>query len=144
MVELNVIVIIGLIGVTLVISTGKIFDGLRKWLTGFAVWFNPLRVLGEIISCTMCAGWWVGSAWAWLNGSSLGAGVVVGGLVSVLAFTADEVLTILVATSARAARNLRPMPPAPPMPPPKPQRAPEDPPLSEDEAHRLLDGEEGQ
>lgn len=140
MIELNVLTIIGLIGITLVITTGKIFDELRRWLLSFHVWFNPLRVLGEVMSCTMCAGWWVGAVWAVCNGTSWGAAIVIGGILSVLSFTADEVLTILVATSTRSARGLRPMPQAlPPPPPVRAQRAPEDPAINEDEAHAILD-----
>lgn len=144
MIETNTITtLVGLIGITIIITGGKIFDGLRKWLLGFAIAWNPLRILGEIMSCTMCAGWWVGFVWALCAGHGW-ASIVMGGVVSVAAFTADEALTILAAHGVRAARMLRPAPPppAPTPPPPRPQRAPEDKSISESEAHAILDAEE--
>ncbi len=146
MLELNTItVIIGLVGVTIVISGGKIFDGLREWLLGFAVRWNPLRLLGVMMSCTMCAGWWVGFVWGLTTGHGYGASIIFGGLISVVSFATDEALTILAAHGIRAARALRPAPqpvvaPALPVAP----RAPEDASISEEQAHALADREEEQ
>ncbi len=143
MIELNTITtLLGLVGVTIVLSSGKIFDGLRSWLVGFKVRWNPLRFLGEVMSCTMCMGWWIGFLWGTAAAQGLGSSVVFGGLVSVASFAADEALTILAAYGIRAARALRPAPQpmAPPPPPPVAPRAPEDEaPITEDEAHQIAD-----
>ena len=56
--------LIGCIGITLIITTGKIFAPLRVYLKGFSVQYNPLRVLGELLSCSMCSGFWVGFIWS--------------------------------------------------------------------------------
>jgi hypothetical protein len=137
--EVDALTIVGLIGITIVITTGKVFDGARKWLLGFEVQYNPLRVLGEIMSCTMCAGWWVGCIWGWSSGISIVGMVVAGGLIGILSFATDELLSILVASSTRLARNLVPMPQQRMVPVPRRQIAPEDPSISEDDAHAILD-----
>jgi len=141
MIELNITTITGLVGVTLVIATGKIFDGPRGWLKGFANAWNPLRWLGEGMGCTMCAGWWVGFWWGVYSGSDPLASVVVGGVVSVASYLADELLAIVAAVSLRLVIRRVPVAQAAPMTL-RPQMAPEDRPLSEEEAHIVADDEE--
>jgi hypothetical protein len=139
--QLNAITIIGLIGVTLVVAVGKIFEPAREWLKGFAHPWNPLRILGEGMSCTMCAGWWVGFWWGIYSGDPIITSVVVGGLVSVLSYLSDELLAIVAAVSIRLVRRA---PPAPQIPAPMP-RAPrvpdQEPAITEDDADRILDEE---
>jgi len=86
---------LGLIGVTLVIARGKVFDGLRRWLKGFVNPFNPFRLLGELMSCAMCSGFWVGLLWGLLRGWGFWLCVTFGGFVSITAFVADSVTGIL-------------------------------------------------
>lgn len=143
MIDLNAITVIGLVGVTLVIAVGRIFEGTREWLKGFAHPWNPLRWVGEGMSCTMCSGWWVGFWWGLYTGSDLPAAVVVGGVVSIAAYVADELLAIVAATSIRLVRRGAVAQPAQvPTHVLRPQAAPEDRPLTEDEAHVLADDEE--
>lgn len=142
MIELNAITIIGLVGVTLVVATGKVFDGARAWLVGFTHPLNPLRWIGEGMSCTMCAGWWIGFWWGVYSGSGVVSAVVVGGVVSAASFLGDEVLAIVAAVGIRLVRRAAPAPTQVPIRTIHPQRAPEDPDLSEEDAHHIADDEE--
>lgn len=78
--------LVGLIGVTMIVSRGKIFRGTRRYLRGFVRWYNPLRMLGEIMHCAMCSGFWVGflyGAGYWRNVSEA---FVLGGCVSLVSW----------------------------------------------------------
>lgn len=142
MIELEVMTVVGLIGVTLVIAVGKIFDPIRDWLKGFSHQWNPLRWLGEGMSCTMCSGWWVGFWWGVYQVQPWGTCVVTGGAISVLAYVADEVLAIVAATSIRM---VRPAPTPVPVQPRVRRRAPVVPdseaPLTEGQADEILEAE---
>lgn len=144
MLDLNVITAIGLIGVTLVIAVGKIFDPLREWLKGFTFWANPLRWAGEAMGCTMCAGWWVGFAWGIYTAQPWGVSVVLGGFVSVASFATDELLAIIAAVSIRLVRRHSPPPQMQvPEPLPRAPRVPdEEAPLTEEQANAHLDAAE--
>ena len=85
----------GLVGVTLVISVGKVFDPLRLWLLGFEKRINPLRIFGDLLSCSMCVGWWVGFLWVLLHRGGLDAAILSGGLVSITAYVTDETLAFV-------------------------------------------------
>lgn len=84
---------LGCIGITLIITSGKVFAPLRKFLLSFKNGINPMKWLGLLLSCPMCTGWWVGFLWSYffLGAQLLGA-VLVGGLISLMAYAADEVL----------------------------------------------------
>jgi len=139
--QLNVTTIIGLIGVTLVIAVGKIFEPSREWLKGFSHPWNPLRVLGEGMSCTMCAGWWVGFWWGLYAGHPLGMSIVDGGVVSVLSYLSDELLAIVAAVSIRLVRRAPQIPQAPAPMPRAPRVPDQEQAISEDDADRILDDE---
>jgi len=86
----------GLIGVTLVISAGKVFEPLRDWLKGFQNRANPLRILGDLVSCSMCSGVWVGflvgllvKQWPWY------VALLLGGVISIASLVVDEVVGII-------------------------------------------------
>lgn len=104
---MNFVTILGLIGVTLVISVGKIFESTREWLKGFTHRLNPLRFVGEVMGCTMCAGWWVGFAWGLYAGQAAPAAVVSGGVVSLTAYVTDEGLAIVAAIGMKLVRSVR-------------------------------------
>ena len=93
--QVEALEVLGLVGVTLVIATGSIFEGLRKWCLGFKHPLNLFRWFGELISCPMCAGAWVGVGWAWLDGQSTLAAIVTGGLISLLSMLADMALGLV-------------------------------------------------
>lgn len=140
--HIDLLTILGLIGVAIVISVGKIFDGLREWLKGFVHHWNPLPWIGEMMSCTMCSGWWVGFVWGAWNGLGWGA-MLTGGLISVLSFAVDELLALLSGVALRIARRVPParVPAGPPPPPPPPRNDP--PALTEAQAEAIADGDEG-
>jgi len=98
--------VLGLIGVTLVISTGKVFDGLRGFLKSFVHPWNPARWAGDIISCSMCSGVWVGGIWAIASGESVWVALVFGGVISLLSFGANEMLGLIGITTMRISRGM--------------------------------------
>lgn len=73
---------VGLVGVTLIVSKGRIFDGVRSYLVGFVRWYNPLRWVGSAMHCPMCSGFWVGAVFAVLFGYGVVAVPLLGGCVS--------------------------------------------------------------
>lgn len=86
----------GLIGVTLVLSAGRIFDPLREWLLSFEKAFNPLRWAGELLHCSMCCGVWIGFLWAFfIEGWPWYAALVFGGCVSIASLVTDELVGII-------------------------------------------------
>jgi len=93
--QVEALEVLGLVGVTLVIATGSIFEGLRKWCLGFTHPLNLLRMIGELISCPMCAGMWVGFLWGMLDGQGWLVAVVIGGLVSLLSMLGDMTLGLV-------------------------------------------------
>lgn len=88
--------VFGCVGITLIITTGKVFASLRIYLRGFVVLYNPLRVFGELISCPMCTGFWVGFLWSWLVvGVFLVDAVLWGGVISLASYVVDEGLLLI-------------------------------------------------
>ena len=155
--HVDLLTLVGLVGMTLVISVGAIFDPLREGLKGFEVRANPGRILGERMSCSMCSGWWVGFAWGIYCREAIFESIVIGGLVSIVSFMADEVFSLLSAGSRILVRRLRPAPAPHPV---SRRRAPEEPmsevvtktadadggirPLTEDEAHAHIGAPAGE
>lgn len=88
----TVIDVIGLVGVVLVVSTGKIFDPVRDFLRSFNNPYNPSRWFADLISCSMCSGVWVGALWGVAHSWTLGSVIVFSGLLSLFSFAANEVL----------------------------------------------------
>lgn len=88
--------VLGLIGITLVFSSGRVFQPLREWLLGFQRKGNLLRLGGELLSCSMCTGIWVGFLWGVIvEGFSLAHSLTLGGVVSVASLATDETLGIV-------------------------------------------------
>lgn len=88
--------VMGLIGVTLVISAGRIFEPLRDWLLGFENKLNPLRWIGELLHCSMCCGVWVGFLWGFFaEGWTWYVALIFGGCISVAALVTDELVGIV-------------------------------------------------
>lgn len=133
--------LMGLVGCALVVSVGPWLETPRDWLRGFTIWANPLRLLGEAMSSTLCAGFCVGFAWGLAGGAANGS--LVGGLVAVSAHAADEGLALMHAI----VRKIMPVA-MPPMPMPRgdgdARTASElvNRPLSEEEAHLVVDARE--
>jgi len=88
--------IVGLIGMTLVLSVGRIFAPLRAWLLGFENPFNVLRLGGELLSCSMCCGVWVGFLWGFfVEGFAVSHALALGGVISISSLVVDEVVGVV-------------------------------------------------
>lgn len=88
---------VGLIGITLVIATGKIFDPLREWLLEFDKETNPLRLAGKLLSCSMCTGVWIGFVWGFfLKDMGWWQSLLAGGVLSISSLVVDELTALLV------------------------------------------------
>lgn len=88
--------IFGCVGLTLIITTGKVFAPLRIYLRGFVVPYNPLRILGELLSCSMCSGFWIGFLWSWLIvANGIADSFLWGGVISLASYVGDEVLLFI-------------------------------------------------
>jgi hypothetical protein len=83
---------LGMVGVTVVVVMGSIFDPVREFLGSFTNRWNPLPWVGELISCALCSGVWVGFVGGWLCGLSWGHCVAMSGVVAMAAFVASNVL----------------------------------------------------
>jgi hypothetical protein len=94
------IVYVGYVGFTVAVTTGTVFDGLRDWLKSFSHPWNPLPMIGKLLGCSMCFGFWVGvvgdafhpfyhgNEW-WIR---VAVHVASGGLVSLSAYFIDLAL----------------------------------------------------
>lgn len=76
--------LLGCIGITTIISVGAIFAPIRRWIGA------RVHKLGELVSCPMCCGFWVGFLWELLVAqASLTRAFIAGGSVSVLSYAAN-------------------------------------------------------
>lgn len=99
---------VGLVGVTVVLTAGKVFEPVREWLLGFRVRSNPLRIVGELLACSMCCGWWVGFLWGYgLRGMAVADAVIAGGLVGLASYATDTALGFVSAYSGKALADMR-------------------------------------
>lgn len=103
---MDLLSIAGLVGVVLVISTGKVFDPLRDWLKSFTHPLNPGPWLAALISCSMCSGVWVGALWAVVNRWPWSAVIVYAGIISLLSYAMDELLGLLNGVVLRLTRGM--------------------------------------
>ncbi len=88
--------ILGCVGITLIIVTGKVSKPLRMYLVGFRYNLNPLKILGNLLSCSMCSGFWIGFLWSWLLSQNLVLeSILWGGLISLVSYTIDFFLLLL-------------------------------------------------
>jgi len=104
--QVSFLELVGLIGVVLVVSTGKVFDPLRSFLRSFTHRYNPSRWLADLISCAMCTGVWVGVIWALVHSWSWDDVVVFSGLLSLLSYFANEVLGLIGILTFRASSQM--------------------------------------
>jgi len=104
--QVSLVEMAGLIGVVLVISTGKVFDPLREFLKTFSSPYNPSKWLASLISCSMCSGVWVGAIWGVTHLWSWESIVVFSGLLSLLSFATNEVLGLFGILTLRVSRGM--------------------------------------
>jgi hypothetical protein len=83
--------ILGLVGLTIIISSGSIFDKPRGIIA------NRSKFLGELISCPMCLGFWVGLICAVLFGTNP---IIVAGVVSLFSWCTYNVIDLISTASA--------------------------------------------
>jgi hypothetical protein len=95
MIDITIVEMAGLIGVVLVISTGKVFNPLREFLRSFEHPYNPFPWVAGLISCSMCSGVWIGVIWGLIHSWSWGAIVVFSGLLSLSSYVTNEVLGVM-------------------------------------------------
>jgi len=88
--------IIGCIGLTIIVTTGKVLAPLRVYLTGFKHNANPFKILGNMVSCSMCTGFWVGFLWSLLFLSKpILESILWGGMISLVSYATDFFLILL-------------------------------------------------
>jgi hypothetical protein len=92
--EMMFLEILGLVGVTLVITHGSIFDDLREWLVAFEHPLNFLRLIGAMMICPQCSGFWVGVTWGLALQKPWAVVLMAGGLVSILSIVSAFVLQV--------------------------------------------------
>lgn len=92
---------VGLVGLTLALASGKVLDPLRNYLKRFTHPWNPGPWLAELLSCSMCTGFWVGFFYALAQGDHILGCVLLGGIVSLLAMLTYMVFQLLESIAAR-------------------------------------------
>jgi hypothetical protein len=81
------LMILGLVGITIIITAGSIFEELRNNIAEKSV------VLGKLINCPMCTGFWVGFFFGFMDG--MAPPMITGGLVSLLSWVAYSMVDYL-------------------------------------------------
>ncbi len=89
--NLDINLILGLAGLTIIISSGSIFDKPRAFIS------NKSKFLGELVSCPMCLGFWVGLIFAALFGINP---IIIAGIVSLFSWGFFNVVDLISTTSA--------------------------------------------
>jgi hypothetical protein len=91
----------GLVGITMVITRGSIFDWLREWLLSFSNPKNVLRWVGMLMSCPQCAGVWVGMVWGISVRLPWPDVAVAAGVISLASYLASQAFNLLVTAQDR-------------------------------------------
>jgi hypothetical protein len=84
--------IIGLSGLTIIMSAGSIFDSTREFVS------SKNKFLGELVSCPMCLGFWVGLFFGFLLMNH--PPVIVAGMVSVISWGIFNFVDLMMTISA--------------------------------------------
>ncbi len=86
---LVLLAIAGSVGLPILVSTGKLFDPLRRVLARR----RGSRWLAELLACSMCLGCWVGLGSGWASGfRGLAHLPWAGGTISLLSYATDLTL----------------------------------------------------
>lgn len=81
------LMILGLVGITIIITLGSIFEEVRNNISEKSV------VLGKLINCPMCTGFWVGFFFGFIDG--MAPPMITGGLVSLISWVTYSVVDYL-------------------------------------------------
>ena len=71
--------LLGLVGITIIITVGAIFEDIRNKIS------ESSQVLGKLINCPMCTGFWVGFFFGFID--DIAPPMITGGLVSLLSWS---------------------------------------------------------
>lgn len=140
----HLIEIIGLSGVTLVLSGTSVLHDFREWCKRFTHPTNPFRLLGitlEFVGIvtdkTLPLALIIGMLWWWPK-EGPGEALILGGIVALVAYASDMAYAMMHAITKRLMGSSGP--PAPPMTIPKKGFGPPKPgPLTEEEVFATLD-----
>jgi len=81
------ITIIGLIGLTIILTNGLITEAFRKWL------YSKNDFLGEAAECSLCIGFWMGAVYSYCyRQEPIVQDILYGAMIAVLAYLIDFVL----------------------------------------------------
>ena len=85
-------IIIGLSGLTIIMSSGSIFDTTREFIS------KKSKFFGELVSCPMCLGFWVGLffGFVWMKYPP----IILAGMVSVISWTLFNFVDLIMTISA--------------------------------------------
>ena len=81
---------LGLIGFTLIITTGYITENFRFWL------IEKNKVLGRFFSCSMCVGFWIGFFYSlFFTTVTINNHILFGCAISFLSYLSDSLINFL-------------------------------------------------
>ena len=90
---ISLLILFGLVGLTLIITTADITEDFRDWFVG------RFDCLHKLFSCAMCTGFWIGALYGvglWLfKDVTLWWSFILGGSISAGAFTLDLLWKIM-------------------------------------------------
>ncbi len=92
----TILVLFSMVGVTIIMSSGQIFEKTRGWIS------SKSKFIGELISCPMCLGFWVGLISAMFFGINP---IIFAGLVSVFSWSTYNFVD-LISTASLYITNL--------------------------------------
>jgi hypothetical protein len=86
----TMLVLFSMVGLTIIMSSGQIFEKTREWISGKS------KFIGELVSCPMCLGFWVGMISAMFFGINP---IILAGLVSVFSWSTYNLVDLISTTS---------------------------------------------
>ena len=73
------LIILGLVGITIIITVGSIFEDIRERIS------EKSNIIGKLINCPMCTGFWIGFFFGFAV--DIAPPIIVGGLVSLASWS---------------------------------------------------------
>jgi hypothetical protein len=87
--------VVALSALAMAVVTAPPMRGPKVWLLKFTHRWNPLPILGTLMDCQACMGFWAGAMWGWIRGYGFIDGMLVGGLVSLTTTLMDLLVDVL-------------------------------------------------
>jgi hypothetical protein len=85
------LIILGLVGITVIITAGSIFEDFRNKISESSI------ILGKLINCPMCTGFWVGFFFGFI--ANVAPPIIMGGLVSLISWSVYSIVDYFVTKS---------------------------------------------